>query len=477
MLGTLIKSQVLENLYGIKFVITFIVCTVLVIGTTFSGIGRYESQLNEEKQVTTTNRGSLEEAGNWRSVSREGIKIVKSASRLGIFSSGLEESVGRTATVQEGDFPHMEDSIYSTAPIFAVFGDLDLTFIIKIVISLFAILFTYDLVSGEKERGTLKLCLSNSVPRNTFLLGKSIGSFISLLLPLFIPLLIALLLIMTIGGIDLSGEEWIRLAILIFAYMLYMLAFFSLGLFVSTMTRHSAVSFLVLLFVWVLFVLVIPRGSMMLANQIDPIPGINEVRAEQYQLRRDYWEATWQKTREEFERVGGVNLPDSQRWMRMREIRNQIREELEPEYLAQNEKLVDDFKRQQNNLTTLAMNLSRISPASAITFIGMNLSGTGFQDQENFLTQLAVYRGNFTQFVESEIEKETQRAIASRGMMMHGAEEQGKLDINRIPRFDYRKMTLSESMELILPDIASLTILSIIFYLLAFILFIRYDVR
>ena len=34
---------------------------------------------------------------------------------------------------------------------------LDLGFIIKIILSLFAILFTYDAVCGEKELGTLKL--------------------------------------------------------------------------------------------------------------------------------------------------------------------------------------------------------------------------------------------------------------------------------------------------------------------------------
>jgi len=473
MFGTLIRTQILENVYGIKFVVTFIVCTLLVIAATITGIGRYEAQLSEEQKIISINRGNLQEAGSWHDAARNGIKVIKTTTALGIFSSGLEESVGRTATVKEGDFPHMEDSIYSTAPIFAVFGDLDLTFIIKIVISLFAILFTYDMISGEKENGTLKLCLSNPVPRNTYLLGKSIGSFISLLIPLIIPLLVGLLLIMTLGDVSFSGDDWARLSMLILSYVLYMLAFFCAGLFVSALTRKSAISFLILLFVWVLFVLVIPKASMMIADEIYPIPGINEVRAQQFQLQRDFWQQTWEKTSEEFQRIQNTVSGQQERWRKMREIRNTIRAELEPIYLQQNEKLYSDFKQQQANLTNLAMSISRVSPASALTYVGLNMAGTGFHNQENFLSQLTSYRERFTEFVEQQEVKEEQRG---RGFM-HGPSAQGQLDISGIPEFRFVNMSIGESINLTLIDLMMMVIISIIFYTLGFVLFIRYDVR
>ncbi len=474
MLGTLIRTQILENVYGIKFVVTFIVCTLLVIAATITGIGRYEAQLSEEQKILSINNGNLEEAGSWREANRTGLKVIKPTSALGIFSSGLEESVGRTATVKEGDFPHMEDSVYSTAPIFAVFGDLDLTFIIKIVISLFAILFTYDMISGEKERGTLKLCLSNPLPRNTYLLGRTIGSFVSMLIPLLIPLLIGLLIIMMLGDVNFSMDDWVRLGIIILSYVLYMLAFFSAGLFVSALTRKSAVSFLVLLFVWVLFVLVIPKASMMIADEVYPIPGINEVRAQQFQLQRDFWHTLWEKTSEEFQKVQET-VSREERWRRMREIRNTIREQYEPAYLQQNEKLVNDFKQQQSNLTNLAMSISRISPASALTYVGLNIAGTGFHNQENFLQQLTTYRERFSKFVDAQIVKEEQNS--SRRGFMHGPAAQGQLDTSLIPNFSFASMSLSESVNLSLIDLMMMAIVSIIFYLLGFVLFIRYDVR
>ena len=57
-------------------------------------------------------------------------------------------------------------------------GFLDLEFIVLIVLSLFAILFTYDAISGEKERGTLRLSFAGPVARHTYMTGKLLGSFL-----------------------------------------------------------------------------------------------------------------------------------------------------------------------------------------------------------------------------------------------------------------------------------------------------------
>jgi ABC-type transport system involved in multi-copper enzyme maturation permease subunit len=475
MLGGLIRAQILENLYGIKFIVTFIVCLILVIAGTISGIGKYQGQLRDQADIINTNEASMMESGSWWSAARLGQKVVKPATRLVLFSSGLEESVGRTATVKEGDFPQMEDSIYSTAPIFAVFGDIDLTFIIKIVISLFAILFTYDLVSGEKERGTLKLCLSNSVPRNTYILGKSIGSFISMLIPLIIPMAIAMLILLTLGDMNFSGDEWARVGLIILGYTFYMMAFFSVGIFVSTMTKKSAVSFLILLFIWVIIVLILPKTAMLVAGQMNPIPTVNEVRAEQMKLRQQFNTTVWERTAEEFKKTSGAEVNWSSRESRrqMFDIRNRIRTELEPIYVKDNEKLVDDFKKKQSNLTNLAITMSRLSPASAVTYLGMNLAGTGYADQEAFLKQLTGHRERFAAFIEDEQEKE-RRDRSDRRM---SKTSQGELDISGMPKFSYTRLSLAESFELVLPDLAALIIVSILFYLLAFVMFLRYDVR
>ena len=63
-----------------------------------------------------------------------------------------------------------------------------------------AILFTFDAIAGEREQGTLRLTLSNSVARDFVLVGKFLGAFLSIGIPFVIAVLINLFLLYTAGG-------------------------------------------------------------------------------------------------------------------------------------------------------------------------------------------------------------------------------------------------------------------------------------
>ena len=86
-----------------------------------------------------------------------------------IFSSGVTNDIGRFSPVDATEAVSLRGSPYSNNPIFAVFRLLDLNFIFLVVISLFAILFTYDAINGEREAGTLRLTFANAVPRVKYL--------------------------------------------------------------------------------------------------------------------------------------------------------------------------------------------------------------------------------------------------------------------------------------------------------------------
>ena len=108
---------------------------------------------------------------------------------------GISNDIGRTAEIRGRGEITPVDSRYGDDPIYAVFRFLDLDFIFQIVLSLFAILFAYDAINGEKERGTLRLTFANAVPRSTYILGKITGSYLGLAVPLLIPLLLGCLVL------------------------------------------------------------------------------------------------------------------------------------------------------------------------------------------------------------------------------------------------------------------------------------------
>ncbi|MGZ7065930.1 MAG: ABC transporter permease, partial [Candidatus Aminicenantales bacterium] len=279
MLRDIIKKEILDNITSPKFVFTFLLCAVLILLSVYTGVANYGAEQKEYTAAVALNKKNIESQPNYQSLALPGIKVSKPPQPLGSVVNGIEEAVGRVAPVNIVADPNLVDSKYSSNPVFAVFGPLDLMFIVKIVLSLFAILFTYDAIVGEKEKGTLKLALSNDVPRDRLILGKAIGGYISLLIPLLIPLVLSLIILLVAPNLALSGGDWARLFLIFLMFFLYLSVFFSLGLFISARTSRSSTSFLVLLFIWVVIVMVIPKVAVITASQIRPIPSVHEITA------------------------------------------------------------------------------------------------------------------------------------------------------------------------------------------------------
>src|SRR5512136_3086858 len=279
MLRDIIKKEILDNITSPKFVFTFLLCTILILLSVYTGVTNYRAEKKEYTASLALNKKNMEAQPNIQSLMGIGLKVSKPPQVLGTVVSGIEDEVGRVAPVNVAADPNLVESKYGSNPVFAVFGALDLSFIVKIVLSLFAILFTYDAIVGEKEKGTLKLALSNDVPRDRLILGKAIGGYISLLIPLLIPLLLSLIILVIAPDLALTGGDWARLFLIFLMFFLYLSVFFSLGLFVSARTSRSSTSFLVLLFIWVVFVMVIPKAAVISAGQIRPIPSVHEITA------------------------------------------------------------------------------------------------------------------------------------------------------------------------------------------------------
>src|SRR4030066_2371473 len=182
MLRDIIKKEILDNITSPKFVFTFLLCTILILLSVYAGVTNYRAEKKEHTASLALNKKNMESQPNFSSLAGIGVKVSKPPQVLGTGVTGIEEAVGRVAPGNIVADPNLIDSKYSSNPVFAVFGPLDLMFIVKIVLSLFAILFTYDAIVGEKEKGTLKLALSNEVPRDRLILGKAIGGSTSPLL-------------------------------------------------------------------------------------------------------------------------------------------------------------------------------------------------------------------------------------------------------------------------------------------------------
>ena len=145
---------------------------------------------------------------------------------------------------------------------------IDWVFIIGSLLSLMALLFTFDAFIGEKERGTLKLVMAQSLPRHTLLLGKFLGAMLALALVLSLAILVNLLIVIALSQMNLGLVEAGRLVGMVGLALLYLSCFVGLGLWVSIRSSTTRSSLVGVLLLWTCGVLLWPSAGGALASSV-----------------------------------------------------------------------------------------------------------------------------------------------------------------------------------------------------------------
>lgn len=282
MLKLIIKKEQLTRFSDSTFVITCILSTMLIFLTFYLSACSYGERVNDYNGTQTLNRKSLEMRETYEEINTKGINISKPPEVLSIFNVGIANYIGRNVNINLFRIPELHGSKAESNPVFALFGDIDLTFIVKYILSLVALVFSYNMLPGEKEGGTLRLIASFPVPRDTLILGKLLGGLFSLFIPLLIPTLLGMAILLLLSNIHFDSDDYLRLMFIFFLFLLYLTVFYLIGAFVSACTKSSGISFLIALFIWVLVVLVIPKSSSILAAQFIHVPS-----SQQYHIQRE----------------------------------------------------------------------------------------------------------------------------------------------------------------------------------------------
>ena len=163
MLKLIIEKELKEIIGSTKFVVTFAVCAVLILLTFYVAGRNYQLNRTRYEAAKAENMRHLEGLTDWVMVRNH--RIFLPPDPLSTLVTGVANDINRTVDITTGAELVAHDSRFNDDPVFAIFRFLDLTFVFQVVLSLFAILFAYDAINGEKERGTLKLTFANGIPR------------------------------------------------------------------------------------------------------------------------------------------------------------------------------------------------------------------------------------------------------------------------------------------------------------------------
>lgn len=478
MFKLLVERELKSILYSPKFTATFGVCALLIVLSVFAGVREYEAAVRQQASASALVEQEMREASSWIGLSN---RVYREPDPMQIFVSGVHNDIGRFSLVSSFRDVKLRQSPYSIDPIFAVFRYLDFTLIVQVVLSLFAILFAYNAISGEKEEGTLKLALSNAVPRGQYLVAKFVGSWLGLVVPLLIPIALGILLIM-IYNVPMDALHWQKVGALLAASMLYFTAFLCLALCISAFTKRSAASFLVLLVIWIFSVLILPRAGMMVAGQIVQVPTISEVESQKQAFQADrmrsYMADMQTDMRERMDAMRNMSESERQRyeddngwnWMEENEKR---RDAMEADIAEFNRRLNENVRNRRAVQERLGFNLSRLSPAAAFQLVAMNVAGTDVGLKSRYEDALNQYRTTFNEFVENK------RGEGGGNFIMIGGGNQDTepLDLSELPRFTEPEQSVSAGLAPSISDMGILAFFALAAFFGAFVGFLRYDVR
>jgi ABC-type transport system involved in multi-copper enzyme maturation permease subunit len=457
MLAMLIQKELKATILSPKFTASFAVLSVLILLSVYTGVREYKVAVEGWETSAQLADQQAREATSWRGLS---YKTLRAPDPMQIFVSGLNHDIGRWSDIESERAVKLRHSAYSDDPIFAVFRFVDFAFIVQVVLSLFAILFTYDAVNGEREGGTLRLVFSNSVPRARYLIAKCTGSWLGLVVPVSIPTLLLVL------------------SLLFFSF------FITLGVLISTLTRRSNVSFLVSLVVWVFLVLIIPRAGILAAGQLVNVPRVAEIEGQRDGYAKDLWaehykgmEERWQDAHESGESC------EAAMWARM-QMEDSLRRDVEVRIEEYESKLLDDLRFRKAAQERLAFTLARFSPVSAYQLGAMSLAGTGISMKSRYEKMMSDYRTRFNDYCAAKQAASDgpdggliSITVSSDDGFKIGTGRDVALDVSGMPRFSPEGVTFREAFAPLIFDLGILGFAILVTFLGSFLAFLRYDLR
>lgn len=488
MFSLLIQKELKNILLSPKFTATFLVCSLLILISVFIGIKEYKNAQTQFEANQEIARQNIVEATSWGRVRNI---LHREPVPMQIFVSGLHFDVGRLSNVSTFDDVKLIRSPYSDEPLFAIFRFIDFAFIVQIVLSLFAILFTYDAINGERESGTLKLAFANPVSRVSYLIAKFAGIWLGLIIPLLIPILISFLLLM-VFQIPVSGSDWIQILSLMGLSVLYVTLFIGIGILFSSVTRSSSLSFLLLLVMWIGGVLIIPRLGVMAAGQISPVESIAQLEAKQEAFRKTRWDQystelsqVWQARNQEMEGMTDEESSayrDEKEWEWLEED-DLSRKAIQSDIISNNRRLLEGSENAKKVQEQLAFSIARLSPVSSFRLAAMNLAGTDITMKNRYEESMRNYKDEFSTFIEKKMEEGGSHGgfninfDTEKGMTIDFGRDDQSLDISEMPRYQAPVVQAGIGLTNSILDFGLLVLFILLSFGGSFVAFLRYDMR
>lgn len=333
-------------------------------------------------------------------------------------------------------------------------GRFDLAFVIGSLFPLLILALSYNLLSAEREQGTLALVASQPVPLHRHLAAKVIvrGGFIAA-----VAVVVALVSLLA-AGVPLTGPGAAgRIALWVVVVVGYGALWFAAALAANVVPRSSAANAVLLATVWLAVVVVVPAVLNVVAKTTHPVPSRVELITAMRTASNDAaarGAALLAKVYGDHPELAPTQSVDAGEFMsRTYAVQDEVDRQIAP-VLA---RFDDQMARQQ----ALAERYRFLSPAVVTHTALADLAGTGAPRYRDWLGQVLDYHRTWQDFFVPR---------AFRRQWLTAA------DFDQIPRYQYRSEPESVVRERVAVGLLGLVIPTVFLVLLAGIRLRRFEV-
>lgn len=465
MLGTIILRELRNNVLSLRFQIALaLVLVVFVAGTVaflkrqdsvMQEYSRYESELTNQQRRTAESNLSEFAVRQWTFALRPRqnafISDCKdrylpdrfSYSAYGVFGFGAGRGSGN--------------------PFLGSFQELNWSFITAVVLSFIALLLTFDTVSGERQSKTLALVLANPIPRAAVLLGKYVSAVLTVMLMAVVGVIVSSLIVLASDKIDLSLSTFGEILGFFMWALLFISCVAAFGILSSVIARDANVSLLMALTFWLLFVVVIPNTAVFWANKVFSIEHADTVNRRmdtaRQELRRNAPAGS------DSSNSGNPFTPE-----------HRLRAELRVKYVSSDAAIRHAHFRDMFRQLERTRLLTAISPIALFDYASEAIVGGGYVRFRKVWDDLHEHQVQFLEYFKTV---DAQDPNSPHWYNPYESLSTTRMPVNfaEVPVFREEPLSFANRLSAARDHLAMMVAYTAVVLSLAFVLFLRYDVR
>jgi len=245
---------------------------------------------------------------------------------------------------------------------------------------------------------------------------------------------------------------------------------------------------MILVTAWMVLILAIPNLSPYLAQAWLPTPDRTASRAAEETASKEIWEREVESKMQVYDKENGFTSdkswsrqidwrsPEGRKKGRTRQLyQMELEGKARIDQLRARERIEQDLQRGMDAQTSLGKWISRLSPFSCFVMAATEVTDTGELGRRRFVEQIRGYQEALVGYAYAEW------MAMYRYELEHGEGAPSWADPgNRqapVPGFSYAPPAAVDCVKMVAPDVCILAGVAVLFFMLSYVAFLRYDVR